>query len=210
VTRTSYRTKLFLFVVFALAYQVFYVFPNLSPLREPVTLPLFAIDRLFPLVPWTFSIYVSDYLLAFFAIILLQEEEFFEYTRLTFASLIICGLFFHLFPTTYPRPPYPTVENPVVAFLLRAVSFADRPTNCFPSMHVAMAVTATWALRHRPRTFPVYVGWTLAICLSTLTTKQHYFLDIIGGLAVVVGVAIADRRLSAHRLLQSLLARARR
>jgi membrane-associated phospholipid phosphatase len=31
--------------------------------------------------------------------------------------------------------------------------------------------------------------WTLTIYVSTLTTKQHYFLDILGGLAVMLIIA---------------------
>jgi membrane-associated phospholipid phosphatase len=111
-----------------------------------------------------------------------------------FLALVISGVCFFLYPTIYPRPPYPTEGNAALMLLLRWVTIVDQPTNCLPSMHVALAAVATWALRERfPRVCLAFVVWTLLIIFSVLATKQHYFLDVVGGLAVFVFVAFAEK-----------------
>ena len=98
---------------------------------------------------------------------------------------IIIAFFFLFFPTTYPRPVYPEVANAFVAFLMNLVRTGDTPNNCFPSMHVALTIGATASIRHRGKGFFLFFGtWTLLIILSTLTTKQHYLMDICGGATV--------------------------
>jgi membrane-associated phospholipid phosphatase len=75
------------------------------------------------------------------------------------------------------------------------VYIADTPNNCFPSMHVALTSVSTWSLRgYAPRYFKLFMLWTLAIILSTLTTKQHYFVDILGGLGVLVVVVALEKK----------------
>ena len=37
--------------------------------------------------------------------------------------------------------------------------------------------------RRRPRVFIAFCAWTLAIALTTLTTKQHYITDVFAGAA---------------------------
>jgi membrane-associated phospholipid phosphatase len=76
------------------------------------------------------------------------------------------------------------------------VYIADSPNICFPSMLVALTSVAAWNLRNRSnRLFTVFVIWTLAVIASTLTTKQHYLADIVGGLSVVAVVIIAETKL---------------
>jgi membrane-associated phospholipid phosphatase len=67
------------------------------------------------------------------------------------------------------------------------IYFFDSPANCLPSLHVANSFLATlhWFRRSSGK-FWFYIFWTLIICASTLTTKQHYFYDVVGGLLVAV------------------------
>jgi len=203
--RCSWRYKLYCLLLFVLGYSAFYILPNLHPPFQPIYLPLLKIDTETPLLPWTFYIYISLYLLGLSAIVLHEElEPFRSYVRMTFATLLISGSFFIFFPTQYPRPAYPPESGPLLPWLMEMVSRLDAPTNCFPSMHVAMTAVATWSLRYKgPKIVFPYVIWSLLIFCSTLTTKQHYFVDIIGGLSVMVTVAflnwiLFERPHSAH------------
>jgi membrane-associated phospholipid phosphatase len=66
--------------------------------------------------------------------------------------------------------------------LWQALLTVDRPVNCVPSLHVANASVCAFALRQEGTEWrygaPV---WLALIVLSTLTTKQHFFIDIAAG-----------------------------
>ncbi len=165
-----------------------------------------------PFLPWTFVIYVSEYLLVALAIILIQDfHHFNSFARQAFASLFIIGAAFFLFPTIYPRPFYPPQENALVAFAMNLIATADAPTNCFPSMHVAITAITVYALRHQsPAVWRLFVLWGAAIILTTLTTKQHYLIDILGGLAVASAVISFDRTFVRQKATQRNFASVRR
>lgn len=190
--RVTPKLKLFLFLVYALAYSVFYVLPNLNPLKEPIMLPMGTLDNLVPFIPITFLIYISDYLLIFSTIAMITgPREWKEFSSMAFTALILCGVCFLFFPTTYPRPAYPEVGNWLIASVMSLIGNADTPNNCFPSMHVAMTSVCVWCLRHRSKKlFFSYCIWAVAIFVSTMTTKQHYFIDVIGGLSVTTIAAV--------------------
>ena len=85
------------------------------------------------------------------------------------------------------------MSNPIVAFTMALINVADTPMNCFPSMHVALTGVAAWSVRNRgPKVVSLFCLWSLAIFASTMTTKQHYFFDIVGGLGVIVTVVVFD------------------
>ncbi len=192
----EFKSKLKLFVWFMLGYGVFYIFPNFYAPWTPVKLHLTWIDRNVPFIPWTFLIYTSDYFLIFLAILIIQEKNhFLSFSRKMFATLVLCGFFFLVFPTTYPRPSYPLVSHWLIQSAMDLVYVADSPNNCFPSMHVALTSVSAWSLKDSyPRIFKVFAVWTLAIIFSTLTTKQHYFVDIVGGLSVLASVTYLEKK----------------
>ncbi len=175
-------------------FVVLYLLPNQVLMNHARYLPLFAIDRKMPFLPWTFLIYVSDYALILLPVFLLKPKALFDaYARMAFGVLMVSGGFFWLFQTTYPRPEYPTVNNPVIAAAMSFIGTLDTPGNCFPSMHVASTCVAVWALRSFSTPFQVVIWvWLLAICVSTLTTKQHYAVDIMGGMLVAIIIAVLE------------------
>jgi len=177
------------------AYWVLYVIPNFFSSAPAHQLPLLWIDQAVPFIPWTFLIYTSDYLLFLITILWLSEKErFLSFSRMMFGVLFLCGLFFYGFPTIYPRPDYALfAADSLAEAAMRFIAVADSPRNCFPSMHVGLTAVATWSLRRRgPWTFSLFGLWSLAIFVSTLTTKQHYFIDIIGGFVVMLFVATLE------------------
>ena len=195
------------FVLFMVAYTFLYIFPNVHPGVEAMMLPLLEIDRATPLIPWTFMIYTSAYVL-FLIVILLHDDvdRFKAFCRTAFGVLVISGAFFLLMPTTYPRPVYPESDSLFITWLMKLVSTADSPRNCFPSMHVGLTGIGAWSLRHKgPRVFAFFVVWSLLIFISTMTTKQHYFVDILGGMGVMTFVAVIDWALFEKGVFQAVL-----
>lgn len=166
---------------------------------EPRYLPLTFIDQMTSFLPWTFVIYASDYIFIFFVIWKLKDEQ--SLSLACYASLLTLSLtflIFLLFPTTYPRPNLP--ESALWAAIFSAFYMIDAPTNCLPSLHVSLTVLGAWLLSDFRgwKRMAIYL-WALAICYSTLTTKQHYAVDILGGLAVAFFSIFCCRKISFAR-----------
>jgi membrane-associated phospholipid phosphatase len=98
---------------------------------------------------------------------------------------IFCFTFFLTFPVKYNLrvevlPPYDFFTN-----VLRFYYYVDEPYNCFPSLHVALATISTVIIhRYRPALTPVFLVLSTIVSLSILFMKQHYVLDLVGGLGV--------------------------
>jgi membrane-associated phospholipid phosphatase len=109
-------------------------------------------------------------------------------------SLVLTLGFFSLWPAIGPW----TVEafNPgktqaqVGTYLLSLKSQAvpDGPELAgivaFPSFHVVLAILATRALWGIAKLRPFCAALCLAICISTVATGWHYFVDVFAGIAV--------------------------
>jgi len=109
------------------------------------------------------------------------------------AALSVAGLFlFLVWPTKIPPMPYDAGGFPGYD-LLQGI---DAAGNACPSMHVAIAIfTAFWVDHifkgaHVPMLLrALNVLWFLAIAWSTLATRQHVVLDVLGG--VLLGSVFA-------------------
>jgi membrane-associated phospholipid phosphatase len=160
-----------------------YTVPNHWHLREPVALPLSALDRAVPFVPLAMLVYVSHYLFLPGCLLAVRDERLFA--RLAGAMLVAAALsdaVFALVPTFIARPPMPGgLAGPLFAF----IASVDKPFNCFPSQHVALAALGAWGLREdgHPRA-SLALAWAAAISASTVLVRQHYAADVAGGLAL--------------------------
>jgi membrane-associated phospholipid phosphatase len=90
----------------------------------------------------------------------------------------------------------PSFEGPGLGnWLMRQVVAVDGEANCFPSSHVLFAVLGALLVGHGGAGRPVRVAvWALAVavCATTVTTGQHYFLDVAGGAAfALAGYGVA-------------------
>jgi len=89
-------------------------------------------------------------------------------------------------------------------WLLRLLYFLDPPVNLFPSLHLALAFLAALAVVHvRSPLGAVAVVWTLCIAVSVCTTKQHFAVDALAGIALAAlahFAFVARRRVSAPAL----------
>ncbi len=158
---------------------------NHFPLREPSSLPFLPFESAIPFIGWTVLVYMSAFPQGVCVAWLLDRETLARGTAAAYGVVIVHVLIFAAYPTTFPRPTVPSFEAPLIRGLYHSLCFADSPRNCFPSLHVSMAVLLSLALHHsRPRLGRVFLGWSFLIILSTITTKQHYALDAVGGLAL--------------------------
>lgn len=150
------------------------------------TLPL---DRAVPFLPWTVSVYFLCYL--FWAVCYVsaaRQKKMFAYRFFCadFLAKAVCLICFLLLPTTNIRP---SVEGDGLwEGLVRFLYQVDAPVNLFPSIHCLVSWLCWIGMRDRgdiPSWCRYICFWTAAaVCLSTLTTKQHVIIDVIGGIAL--------------------------
>lgn len=144
------------------------------------------VDRQIPFLPPSVIVYLTVSGLTISGIIMVFRKE---RGRAMFAAMTLSvahALLFVLFPTAIERSIQP---EGIWSSLYDWLWLVDKPANCFPSMHVSGAcLTALAVRRHWPRLGAVFLLWAAAIAVSTLTTKQHYAVDVVGGAAMATVV----------------------
>lgn len=139
-------------------------------------------------------IYWYVYIFAGLFLILLKDRR--KYFRILFAIAIgmcVCYVIYFLYPVEIARPVI--ASNDITGRLVNMIYSADRPVNCFPSIHVLntyimMRLTVKKG-SHIWNAYTYIVG--ILIILSTLFIKQHYVLDGVAGIVlgeIVVRLAI--------------------
>jgi membrane-associated phospholipid phosphatase len=173
------RVSAALFIVSFIA--VFYVVPMHVRLVQPMPLVPTAADRAVPFLEWTMWVYVSYFLFPFVPFVVCRDDA--RVRRVLYAlalNSVLAGAVFLAWPTQL------AVQQPsgggLTGFLWQALLMVDRPVNCVPSLHVANACVCALALQREGSTWhygaPV---WLALIMLSTLTTKQHFVIDVLAG-----------------------------
>ena len=145
-----------------------------------------ALDRAIPLIPWAVCIYFGCY--AFWALhyclcaaVPLRARRFFT---ADFIAKGVCFVFFVGLPTTMARPAVQGLN--VWESLVRALYILDAPVNLFPSIHCLNSWLCWASARDIPAFSHGYKAFALcaavAVCVSTLTLRQHVLLDVAGGI----------------------------
>jgi len=166
-----------------------YLLPLHVRFVQPTPLSHTALDHAVPFLDWTIWIYYSYgvFLLLPFAVCR-DDERAARALSALMASSIVAALIFLVWPTSG------VVQQPTIGgisgLLWDGLLAVDRPTNFFPSLHVANTCICAFALRRESNLWR-YVApvWALLIAVSTLTTKQHFAVDLLGG-AMLAGVSV--------------------
>lgn len=150
--------------------------------------PALALDRLLPLVPAWAVVYGALYgFLILLPVFVIQQEDLIR--RTVWAYLAVWStayVGFLLYPTVAPRPESVTGDG-FAAWGLRFLYDADPPYNCFPSLHVAHSFVSALACSRVHRTLgAIATTFAALVALSTLFTKQHYVIDLVGGIALAL------------------------
>jgi len=148
-----------------------------------------AIDSLIPVIPPTVIVYfLSFFFWAVNYVLAARRAESFA-RKFFFADFVVKAVsffFFVIVPTTCVRPQ--PAGTDFFSGILRILYFLDSPTNLFPSLHCSISLLAAFAVTGDEKVSPAYrlLSWFVAmlICVSTLTTKQHVFIDFIGGISL--------------------------
>lgn len=148
------------------------------------------IDAVIPFVPAFIVIYVLSYVQWVGSYIYHCRESRELCYRMTTSDLIakfITLIFFIALPTQIVRP---VVEDGgFLNWLTQLIYSSDKPISLFPSIHCLESWmcfrTATMMAKPKRWYICVQFVFTLLVFASVVFVKQHYFVDILGGVAVV-------------------------
>lgn len=149
-----------------------------------MTLP---VDKYVPFLPWTIIIYFGCYLLwGVNYLICAFNEDKAERSRYFCADIIAKGISFLIFiiiPTTNVRPEIAGTD--FWSFCMKFLFWIDAPDNLFPSIHCLASWLCWIGIRKRkdiPAAYRYFsLIFALAVCISTLTTRQHVIVDVFAG-----------------------------
>lgn len=184
------RYKLCTLIAIGLFFYCTYTLAGIFYCGKPHLMPKIWIDNNTPLLNWTFWIYSSDYLFLVLGGLLMPDKKSVRKIR----NAYIATLFFHfgifvIYPTYMIRPEI--VGDSWGAAIGRWTQLVDNPTNCFPSLHVSSTFVVSFIICYYYKFLCIPMNlWALAISVSTLTTKQHYFYDVVSGFIVSIVVFI--------------------
>lgn len=165
------------------ATMVFYQLLNrgLTPRVDFVT----ALDRAIPFMPWTITLYHSQYVMLLVAAAVARGREFVQIMAAMLAVNFTCYVGFVTLPAHIVRPDAAAYADSIWAPLISWTYAQDGPGNTFPSIHVATTVILAMRMRHQPGG-AIWLFWGVLIIASTVTIKQHFVADGVAGAAIAL------------------------
>lgn len=161
------------------------------PLGTPRAVHMTQLDHWIPASEWMLVPYASLWFYLSLSLALVGTRAEVRAFVTAALSMSVAGLLvFWTLPTFAPIDFTHIGEYPWLAFLRKT----DVLGNALPSLHVAFALLSWCLIRQQLRAMrvpswwrAVNTLWFLAICYSTLATRQHAIVDVLGG--VVFGWA---------------------
>jgi len=175
------RTRWIHLFVGGAATLILYQLANRVHIIEPKLLSFGYVDSIMPFWPWTVWIYFTEYLFfvyAYFGMKSLNLVTRYYYAYMTI--LLVSIVTFIFYPVTFPRADYPAEGDSISVFALNFLrTYMDAPANCLPSLHVSSCYISSLCFWRESRTKAILLcGWSTLVAISTMTTKQHYFIDV--------------------------------
>ncbi len=171
-----------------------------DPQRHSVAI---GIDSYIPLIPWWSLIYFGCYASwAVFYILACRDslKTCYDFVCAEIIAKMLCLVIFVLYPTVMAQ------RSEIVASLgdsffdkvCALIYKFDKPYNLFPSVHCLaswMGFRGVCWRKTSPLWLKIFAGvLAIFVFLSTLFTRQHYIIDIFGGVAVAeIGIFISKR-----------------
>lgn len=155
----------------------------------------FDIDKKIPFVPQLIILYNLFYPVVFFAFYTVFNKDEDTYYKGVIAGIIgyiIADIIFLIYPVEMIRPDITNLNiDPINNLILYWTYKLDTPAiNCFPSMHCVFCFQSVYTMfkakNTNKTTKSIYIILLLSIVLTTLLVKQHYLIDIIGALVIVI------------------------
>ena len=177
----DYAIHLTLSVFLIVGVYQFYFWCQRNHMTAPRQLKIW-IDDLIPYWPsWVWIYSCIYYPLILYLNFIVESPQQFTYVAVSYVLLLgLQMVFFVLFPvTTPPQWRAFNLGRTLSERFLALVQRFDARSNCFPSMHVSVAMLSAFHLQ--THLGALAFAFPVAIALSCLFTKQHYLADLPAG-----------------------------
>jgi hypothetical protein len=172
---------------------------NHHPFFPSRLLPTTWIDDMMPFWPWT----MWPYLVMMFGTIALplvvRQPAVFRQALWAYIPAYILTYGWHLFWPTHLIRPVLEEDGTFQTWAYRVMLTLDSPHSCFPSAHIVGPMILCWAFwKDGHHLGPLVLALFPFFSLTILTTKQHYFWDLLGGYAIglsAIGLSYLGMRL---------------
>lgn len=161
-------------------------------------------DQNVPFIPWFVYIYFASFLFWVINYILIArqgKEHFYKFQVADISSRLICLIFFVIIPTTNIRPTFEITSSST--WLMNFLYYVDKPTNLFPSIHCLVSWFCYIGIRKNksiPMWYKIFTMlFAIAIMVSTQVTKQHYIVDVFGGVAIAELTYFISNRIQLYK-----------
>ena len=158
-------------------------------------------DRAIPLMPWTWWLYFPGYIGSLLvAVTTIRDIKIYYRILVTILVFqVFATITYFAIPSTFPRPEALIQHDWSSRALIWYWSF-DPPNNTLPSGHVALSTLCALSMWEdkNPVRYLVYF-MTLCVVVTVHTTKQHYWVDTVAGLAMAWGCWYGVRRFWLNR-----------
>ncbi len=202
-----YSPNKLMYLVYWAPFIATYQLVNRFPVTTPTELSFTWLDGALPFLPGLLPVYVAYLPFYWWTVARARNDR--EANWLFYGAhlqLVLSLPFFLLVPVRMPldrfygHAPYNWADA-----LWR---WFDGPNNCFPSLHVATCLLLQQFNWRRAYRWPHAVSAGAIMC-STVLVKQHYVVDMLGGVAVYALSAAVLSRLAIGRLTADGWVRAR-
>ncbi len=187
-----YSRRKLMYLVYWAPFILVYQLVNRWPMQPPRELAVTWLDEAVPFVPPLLPVYVAYLPFYWWTVARARNDR--EANWLFYGAylqLLLSLPFFLFVPVRMPLERYyAAVPHNWADALWR---WFDAPNNCFPSLHVSnglLLAQFNWARPYRA----AHTVMAAAIIVSTVVVKQHYVVDMLGGIATyAVAAALLSR-----------------
>ena len=185
--RDWWRQRIRITVVLTLLYCLYFPLSHLTGSMSGHN-PGIGLDEATPLVPAWMLIYGTIFPVGFLPIFVIRDKALMRATAIAYAwTLCIAFVVFLAFPVHMVRPEVVSANN-FFEWALGLCYWADQPSNCLPSLHVALSILgALCCLKADRLVGGIALVFAILIAPSTMLVKQHYFTDVVTGTALALG-----------------------
>ena len=162
------------------------------------TWPYNALDDIIPLVPWFVYIYFLTFPVSIFTYFYLaskNKKQHYDIFLTLVISFLISGIIYFFFQSRFIKPDF--TPKSFTDRLLVWTWGSTNPTNNFPSQHCFMAIAgfiACYDCKEMNKGYRIF-GCTMSalIVISTVLTKQHYWIDFVGSLLIMLPIYLLTK-----------------